>query len=114
MRRMRAIAAGAACLVALSLSATAHERCGCRAGGGEVLNGRLNTSDFDGGVGDRFGDGGAVYGGSYAMASGGGSAGAFASSSAFASAHASAYAHASFSSHSSHGGHGGGHGGGHY
>ena len=114
MRRMRAIAAGAACLVALSLPAFGHERCGC--GGGEVLNGRLNTADFDGGVGDRYGDGGVAYGGGYAITYGGAPSGAFAGASASASARASAYARASVTTHfvSFHGGgHGGGmHGGG--
>jgi len=108
MRRMRTIAAGAACLFVLNLPALAHERCGCREGGGEVLNGRLNTADFDGGVGDRFGSGSSggviVYSGA--------SSGAFSGASASATAHASASARASVSTHFGGRGHGGGmHGG---
>src|SRR6185437_9797701 len=45
----------------IATSASAHERCGCQQR--LVLNGHLNTYDFDGGVGDRFGDGGMSYGG---------------------------------------------------
>src|ERR1700761_9637455 len=103
MRRTRALIVLAA--VGLSaLGAHAHESCGCR--GSLVLNGRLNTADFDGGVGDRFGDGGASGGGGYAYAAGDGAAAGFARGSAvaFASAHASAFSHSSISAHF--GGHG--------
>src|SRR5258707_15796941 len=97
MRRMRLLAAGAAYLFATMLSAAAHENCGCRER--LVLNGRLNTADFDGGVGDRFGDGGAGYGGGYAFSYGGASAGAFAGGSAFAAAPPPASARGPVSAH---------------
>ena len=116
MRRMRLIAAAAA-LLAAGVSASAHERCGCEHG--LVLNGKLNTYDFDGGVGDRFGDGGAAYGGGYAIAYGGGGAfaGGYVGASASASASASAFASVSISTrigsfHDGSGMHGGSHGGG--
>lgn len=87
-----------------------------------VLNGRINTGDFDGGVGCICGCGGDYYGGAYVMV--GGSAGAAAGASAGASASASASAAAGVSintfigssthfggGHGSYGGHGGSHGG---
>ncbi|HEY0107242.1 MAG TPA: hypothetical protein VGB91_14265 [Rhizomicrobium sp.] len=120
MRRMRHAALVAALFVSMATPSLAHERCDCR----EVLNGRLNTADFDGGVGDRFGDGGIATGGGYVIAYG--SASAFGASGAAASASASAhaFAHASISTRiisSFHGGgmhggggtHGGSYGGGH-
>jgi hypothetical protein len=108
MRRMRLFAALAACISLTAVSASAHEPCGCRER--LVLNGQLNTADFDGGVGDRFGGGGAIYGGTTVMVYGNASAGG----SAFAAAHASAYARASVSTHIGGGAHGGAsHGGGH-
>jgi hypothetical protein len=108
-RRTRLVVATAAILFAASPS-LAHERCGCR---GEVLNGRLNTADFDGGVGDRTGDGGAYGGGGYVIAYGDASS----ASGAFAAARASAFASASSHAFAHGGGHGGGmhgHGGGSY
>ena len=105
---VKAQAIAAACAITLlgiaSSTALAHER-----GQPLVLNGLLNTADFDGGVGDRFGAG--TYTGSYgyAISYGGASAGAFAAARAAAFAHASAFARSSF-----HGGmHGSMHGGGH-
>ncbi len=101
MRRMRFVVVA---IVALAGTASAHERCDCDRP--LVLNGKLNTSDFDGGVGDRFGDAGTAYGGGYVIAYGG--AGAFAGG----SASASAAARASVSISTRFGGsfHGGGHG----
>lgn len=93
----------------IATSASAHERCGCEHR--LVLNGRLNTYDFDGGVGDRFGDGGMSYGGTYVMAGASGFAGSNASASAAAHASASVSISTSFFS-SFHGGGGGMHGGG--
>ena len=115
MRRTRLVALVAA-FAALAGSAFAQEDCGCTHNR-VVLNGHLNTYDFDGGVGDRFGDGGASGGGA-TIVYGGASAGGYAS----AGAHASAFASASASTHvfsftSFHGGmHGGGMhaGGGHH
>ena len=84
-------------MLGASASAEAHN-CGCS---GIVLNGRLNTADFDGGVGGG-GDYGGFGGGGYAIS--------FASGRSFASA--SAFARASAFSHGG-GMHGGGmHGGG--
>ncbi|HUO88022.1 MAG TPA: hypothetical protein VMU08_02515 [Rhizomicrobium sp.] len=104
---VKAQAIAAACAITLAgianSTALAHER-----GQPLVLNGQLNTADFDGGVGDRFGAG--VYAGpyGYAISYGGASAGAFAAARAAAFAHASAFARAS-----SGGMHGGGAHGGH-
>ena len=130
MRRMRCAATIAVLLI--STATSAHERCRCHEDGGEVLNGRLNTGDFDGGVGDRFGGSGAYgYGGVYvataggagAFGSAGGSSGASASASASASAAASAHVSISTTIFNSthvgggmHGGgmHAGGYGGGHH
>ena len=107
MRRTRLVIA-AAIFAASTSSVFAHERCGCREG--LVLNGRLNTADFDGGVGDRFGSD--AGGGGYAIAYGGASAGG--ASGAFASARASAFASASSHAFSNSGGQGGTHAGGGY
>jgi hypothetical protein len=76
-----------------------------------VLNGRLELSSFDGGVGYNAADGGYYSQGTVIVI--GGSAGAFAGTSAFAAARASAFAASRASA--GHGGHGfGGHGmGGH-
>ncbi len=103
MRRTRFVVLA---LLALCGAASAHERCDCDRP--LVLNGRLNTSDFDGGVGDRFGDGGTAYGGGYVIAYGG--AGAFAGGAASASASARASASVSVSTHFGGSFHGGGHG----
>jgi hypothetical protein len=90
-------------MLGASASVEAHD-CGCS---GIVLNGRLNTADFDGGVGGSGYEGGSG-GGGYAIG--------FASGRSFASASAFAFARASaFSASFSHGTgmHGGGmHGGG--
>lgn len=97
--RRSAILAG--CIVVFMVSAAgAHERyrdCDCRV----VLNGCLNTADFDGGVG-------------YGAAAEGGGGGVFVvgGSSAFASASAFAFARAHASVSFGRGMHGGMHGGG--
>jgi hypothetical protein len=93
MRRMRHAARAAAVFAAMTAPGLACERYGCPDQGHEVLNGRLNTADFDGGVGDRFGDAGYVYGGGYVIAYGGAGAGGSAGASASASAAAQASAH---------------------
>lgn len=95
----------AASIIALVLSAVAHAEahgCGCD---GIVLNGKLNTADFDGGVGYGAGYGGVEVVG-YTMTVPSASAFAFAHARAFAFARAHAFAF-------SHGmsGHGGMHGG---
>ncbi|MEI9995484.1 MAG: hypothetical protein WDM91_12880 [Rhizomicrobium sp.] len=95
--RMLLIAILAACSVT---AAAAHDGCRCREP--LVLNGRLQTANFDGGVGDRYGDSGYVYGGTTVVVGGNASAGG--SGTAFAAARASAFAHAG----GFHGGHGGG------
>jgi hypothetical protein len=104
MVKSRTVAAACAIILfGLASASVAHER-----ENRIVLNGQLNTADFDGGVGDRFGDSGGAYG--YAVSYG--SAAAFSGSAAFASAHAAAFAHASAFSHGAF--HGGMHGGGHH
>ncbi len=76
---------------------------------GLVLNGRINTADFTGGVGGDV-DYGGGYGGGGAYVSAGASAGAMSFASAFAFAHASASAHAHGMGHGQGMGHGGGYG----
>ena len=113
MRRMRLIACLAASVAFFAVPALAHEDdnaddCGCHHHQGLVLNGTLNTADFDGGVG--YGVAGDGYASGYSFSYGGASA--FAGSSAAAFALASASAHVSISTHFG-GFHGGiGHGGG--
>jgi len=70
-----------------------------------VLNGRINTADFDGGVGDRFGDGGYAGSYGYAISYGGAFASTHAAVSAHAFARASAFARSSFRGSGVHGGH---------
>lgn len=78
-----------------------HERCAPRPP--LVLNGRLNTADFTGGVG---GVPDVIYFQGYSYGMGSAGAGGFAGSRGFASARASAFASASASAHA---GGGGGH-----
>lgn len=93
----RFLTAGLVAGLMLGASAQAHD-CGCR---GIELNGRLNTADFDGGVGGVV-DYGGYGGGGYA----------FVGASAHAFAFASAFARAGAFSHGGGGMHGGGmHGG---
>ncbi len=106
---------GALLILALTLPGTAATACE-HASGREpiVLNGRLELSSFDGGVGYNAADGGYYSQGTIIVI--GGSSGAFAGSSAFAAARASAFAGHAFGGHSfgghGYGGHGmGGHGG---
>lgn len=103
MRTIRALSLAFAGLLFAAATPAAACDCNCCR---EVLNGRLNTSDFDGGVG---------YGSSYGVidAGGGGAfAAAHASAFAFARARASASAHSGFHGRSG-GGVNGGWGGGH-
>jgi hypothetical protein len=120
MRRTRLIACLAMSAAFFAAPAFAHEGddadCGCRHHHDEsiVLNGRLNTGDFDGGVGyGTAGDGYASgYSFSYGSASSSAFAGGFASAAAYA--RASASVSISISTHFGGGFHGGvGHGGGH-
>jgi hypothetical protein len=104
---MRLIAVLAAFAALFAAPAFAHEEndaddCGCHHNHHAlVLNGYLNTGDFDGGVG--YGMAGDGYASGYSFSYGGASASAFAG----AFAHASASAHVSISTHFGGGFHGG-------
>lgn len=114
MRRMRLIAVIAASAALFAAPALAHEEdgdCDCHHQQPVVLNGYLNTGDFDGGVG--YGTAGDGYASGYSFSYGGASASAFAGASAAAFARASASVNVSISTHFGGGFHGGmgGHGG---